>query len=427
MKIKNILKYPIIFILIVILLLSIFIITVKFISKEKIEENIKSSMQYLESKTEIKEIKPRRDYSYLHVYADEILLNMIYCMDENKSFESVMIANYYQKDFFEIKIPSLEGAIENNGQGNQEYIRYWHGSMIIIRPLLLFFNIQQIYYIMAFIMILLILILIGILIKKKQILLIITTIIGYIMVAINYVPFCLEYVWTFIIMLIVSIIALKIKKHNILFFISGIMTCFLDFLSTEIITFFVPILYVYTIKYTNGEVKDIKKEIKQILLWIILWAIGYVAMWFSKWILASIVLNINAFDYVIDKAMIRVNGQVLDYSIQYIIFTGILRNIKTIYPFFLYKNLPTIICTLIGIISITALTIKKDKKSIINLLIYLTIAIMPYIRYAILANHSFRHCFFTFREQLITIMALIIGIYISIDKERLKSEIRRPK
>ena len=370
MKIKNILKYPIIFILIVILLLSIFIITVKFISKEKIEENIKSSMQYLESKTEIKEIKPRRDYSYLHVYADEILLNMIYCMDENKSFESVMIANYYQKDFFEIKIPSLEGAIENNGQGNQEYIRYWHGSMIIIRPLLLFFNIQQIYYIMAFIMILLILILIGILIKKKQILLIITTIIGYIMVAINYVPFCLEYVWTFIIMLIVSIIALKIKKHNILFFISGIMTCFLDFLSTEIITLFVPILYVYTIKYTNGEVKDIKKEIKQILLWIILWAIGYVAMWFSKWILASIVLNINAFDYVIDKAMIRVNGQVLDYSIQYIIFTGILRNIKTIYPFFLYKNLPTIICTLIGIISITALTIKKDKKSIINLLKY---------------------------------------------------------
>ena len=422
---KSISKYILIFVCLVAVLLGIFTATVKFIPKEKLLDNIKESLPYLESNTEVIEVKPTREYSYLHVYADKILLNMIYCMDSNKPLESIMAAKYYKNEIMSIEdIPNIEEALENGGQGNQEYMRYWHGSMMIIRLLLMFFNINEIYHIFAVIMLILIAVLFIILIKKKQYLLLIATIIGYIMIAINYVPFCLEYVWTFLITLVVSIIGILTKKHNMLFFITGIITCFLDFLSTEIITLFVPIIYIYTIKYKNGKIKNFKEGIKLIAKYSALWLTGYCIMWGTKWLLASIVLNVNALDFVVNKAKRRINGKVTGFSTGYMLRNSILRNVKTIYPFYMIHETSTTVCLILCIVIPTVLVIKKDKKSLLNFLIFMIIAIMPYIRYLVLLNHSFMHYIFTFRDQLITIMALIVGIAISIDKTKLKQEVK---
>ena len=51
----------------------------------------------------------------------------------------------------------------------------------------------------------------------------------------------------------------------------------------------------------------------------------------------------------------------------------------------------------------------KNKKYYIFLLI---ISLMPYARYLILANHSYRHLMFTFRDQILT---LIVLMYIIVD------------
>lgn len=423
--IKNILKYILAYISTIVVLIGIYTATVKFIPKDKIVDNIKESLPYLESNAEVIEVKPTREYSYLHVYADEILLNMIYCMDSDKPLESIMEAKYYKEEIDSIEdVPDLEKALENGGQGNQEYMRYWHGSIMIIRPLLIFLNINEIYHLFAIIMIILIALLFIILIKKKQYLLLVATIIGYIMIAINYVPFCLEYVWTFFIMLIVSIIGILTKKHNMLFFITGIITCFLDFLSTEIITLFVPIIYIYTIKYKNGDIKNFKEGIRLIAKYVVLWITGYCIMWGSKWLLASIILNVNALEFVIDKAKRRINGHVIGYSTGYMLRNSILRNFKAIYPVYMIHEVSTVVCIILCIVISTTILIKKDKKSLLNFLVYLLIAIVPYIRYLVLLNHSFMHYIFTFRDQLITIIALIVGIGISIDKSKLKQEVK---
>ena len=138
---KNVGKYVCIYILLVAILFGIMLLTIVTIPREKIEDNIKESIPDLRSSTEVKRIKPERYDTYLHVYADEILLNMIYCMDTEKPIQSMMEAKYYDDGIH----PSLEGAVETQSNGNTEYIRYWHGSMTIIRPLLMFLNITQIY------------------------------------------------------------------------------------------------------------------------------------------------------------------------------------------------------------------------------------------------------------------------------------------
>lgn len=427
-KLNSLSKYTCIFIGLILILLTIYVAIVKFIPKEAIVDNVKESIPYVAIGLDFKEVKPSREYSSLHVFSDERSLNIVYCLDSEHPLKSIMEAKYYKEETDTKNIiHSLKGAIENGGQGNQEYLRYWHGNIIILRPLLIFFNINQIYYIFAGIMIILTVIIFAILIKKRQYLLLLATIVGYIMVAINYVPFCVEYVFSFFIMQIVCIIALLIKKYNVLFFITGMLTCFFDLLSTEIITLFVPMLYILMLKYKSNEINDIKKLIKELFTWAILWLLGYCLMWGAKWLLASIILNINALDYVIDEAVNRVNGKVGNYTTRYVIWNALALNIKTIYPFFMIKNTATVVCIIASIIIATILLMKRDKKSIAILLIFIGIALMPYIRYLILYNHSFVHSVFTFRDQLITIIALIVGIGISIDKKRLNKEVKIKK
>lgn len=437
--VKEILKYASILAIMVTILSTVMLLTIITIPREKIGENIKESIPTLKSAMEVKRIKPERYDTYLHVYADEILLNIIYCMDTKTPLKSMMEAKYYKGEIN----PSLEGAVENQSNGNTEYIRYWHGSMTIIRPLLIFFNIEQIYYIFAIILAILLIILFAMFIKKKCYILLVAMIIGLIMTSSIYVSFCLEYIWTYIIMFSVTIISIYLenKEKNekedknintnqnikILMFITGIVTCFFDFLSTETITFLVPIICIETIRYKENRLKKAKEEIKQIAIWIVLWLIGYGMMWVAKWLLASIILHINALDYVVDKAMIRINGNLNEDNIIATITNGLKKNFLTLYPFCQIKSPITWAIIIISILIIIIALSKRDKEEIKKICIFLGLGAIPYIRYIVLASHSRGHYFFTFRAQISTIVAVIVAIYIIIDKNRLKKEIKSSK
>lgn len=424
---KEIGKYLLILIMLVILLSGLMLLTIVTIPREKMESNIEASILALKSPIEVKRMKPERYSTYLHVYADEMLLNIIYCIDTSKPLESMLEANYYQD---EIK-PNLEKAVKTKSNGNTEYIRYWHGSMTMIRPLLIFFNITQIYYIFAIILCILAIILFILLMKRKQYLLLIATIIGFIMTSSIYVPFCLEYVWTYLIMLMATILAIKLENKkqgnsyiNTLMFITGIMTCFLDFLSTETITFLIPILFIFTIRNKEDRLKDLKAEIKQIVIWIFLWLAGYAAMWIAKWLLASLILHINALEYVTDKAMVRINGKLNEDNMKAMIVNGIKKNFLTISPFYQIKE-PIIGWGILSSILVALILLaKRNKKELEKAVIVLGLGIIPYIRYMILASHSRGHYFFTFRAQIATVIAIIIAIAIMIDRDRLKKEIK---
>ena len=429
-KIKIFLKYSGTLIIIVAILLCIMLMEIKLIPRDKIEKNIKSSISVLQSNSEVKAIKKDEENTFLHVYADEILLNIIYCMNENEPLKSIMSSNYYAEG----QMPSLEKAIEEDSFGNTEYMRYWHGSTIIIRPLLIFFNISQIYYLFAGVLIILLIVLLIILIKKKLYLLVIAFLLGLLMTTSQYVPFCLEYVWTYLIMIITAIISIILEKKeegnrkiNLLMFSTGIITCFLDFLSTETITFTIPILIIFVIRNKEGRIQDIKKELKQIILWMVLWLIGYACMWGVKWLLSSIILNLNSLEYVVDKAMIRVVKPIAHLSLFGKIKLSLYKNVIMLNTFDLFnstiKNIGILICVIISIILLR----KEDKKEIKKTLIILGIGAIPYIRYMVMSGHSTNHFFFTFRAQIVTIISIIIGINMIIDKNKFNKKVEISK
>lgn len=446
---KKVIKYILTFVITVLLLLLVLIGTAH-IPREKIVKNIRETEECLNIKTPHadKYIIFPKIYTTVHAYADVMLLNIIYYIDTNNVLPSIMEAKYFSLDNDRKMTIDFDKIIDENIEANTQYIRYWHGSMSIVRPLLVFFNINQIYIINAVVLTILTIVLLIMLIKTKIKELIIAYIVGIVMCAVVVVPFCLEYFWTFLIMFIVSIIAIilnkKEKNLNPLFLITGICTCYFDFLTTEIITLFIPIIIILTIRYKQNKIINFKSGFKFVFVSMLFWGLGYVGMWFTKWILASIVLKINSFDYVLDDLKYRINGSV--YQNKKSIFKlmipskpkksafnpmmslkAIIININTLFPLDILHRLKInkILPICLVVIEIILIRKKAIKKLWFSGLLLL-IAMMPYVRYAVLANHSYIHYFFTFRSQIISIMAIILAMIYSIDKDKLKKlRIRR--
>ena len=145
---KKTIKYIVTFILTMLTLISILVLA------SNIKKNLIESAEYLDRKPGIDKIQNKREYTYLHTYADSVLLNIINYIEPEKPLKSILQSRFYQK----LKIDTnadFVTAIEENQTANDEYSRYWHGSISIIRPLLLFFNIKQIYTLLLIIFLIL--------------------------------------------------------------------------------------------------------------------------------------------------------------------------------------------------------------------------------------------------------------------------------
>ena len=307
---KKFIEYIGIFITVFSLLLMILLATMK-IPRTAIEDNLKKSTEYFKNKEMVEMQVIRREYTYLHLYSESVLLNIINYIDTSNVLESAMLDRYYESEAVDTNKDYIN-AVEENIEPNTQYLRYWHGSMAILRPCLILFSIQEIFNINYIIINILFLVLLIILLRKSKKLALIY-VISMIMVAFPIVGISLLYSWTFYIMMITSIIAIFIERKGNedlykLFFITGIITCFLDFLTTEIITLYVPILFVMLLRKERTQEFDFKDSFKFVLKATIIWGIAYASMFLAKWILASIVLRTNALQYVSDNLKLRING-----------------------------------------------------------------------------------------------------------------------
>lgn len=307
--------------------------------------------------------------------------------------------------------------VRHNKEPNQQYIRYWHGSMMIVRPLLIIFSLEQI-YVANYIVLLIIAVTLVIQLWKRSKKLAIAYLVSMIAIAYPIVSMCLEYSWIFYIMLISSIIATIMEQNNEknldkLFLITGMVTCFFDFLTNEIITLFIPLIIVLALKKEKRKINSFKEGILIAIKVSVLWMIGYVGMWVAKWTLASFILHIDALNYVKDQAMLRVNGLQGLKSAKEMYLGAITKNWHTLYPINIVKRVSTLWTIFFAFIIFSILVIdwKKIKEQKYSSLVLLIIAIIPYIRYLVLANHSFRHYFFTFRSQIVTVMAITYLIF----------------
>ena len=423
---NKVFKYTTIFTLGVLIIFFALVVSSK-IPHSAIEENLKESAEFYKTKAGVYRIKNKKIYSYIHYYADTRKLNIMNYIDSEKPIESTLWAKYYQVIKKDTNTDFID-AVENHRDPNVNYLRYWNGCMLFLRPLLTIFNMEQIYLLNKILLSMLSLVLLVVLFKKSKKLAFIF-LLALILVSSWYVTFCIEYSVMFYVMIITSMIAMQIdsnkknkskdevdEKLSMLFLITGIVTTFFDFLTTELLTIFVPLLFILIIRKEQGRLDRLKDTIKFVAKVCILWFIGYVGMWIAKWILSSLILHINAFEYVKDNVLLRING-LQGLSSHEVLYGNVVKKNFFAIPildiikenFYKWEVKLAIIVVIIILLILINWKELKNKKF---LLIIAFIGITPYIRYLILANHSIRHAMFTFRDQIITIMCFL---YIIID------------
>lgn len=410
--IKYFAKYVFSFISCFFILFS-FTIAVTYIPTEKIKPKMLESAEYMCQGNTMYLITDWIRASQIDHFADCITLSISYHFNGKKPLESAMWASYregYSKSISE----NLVESVKENLPATQEYLRYWHGSAVLMRILHLFWSIQTIYIVHAFLMITLGTILILLLAKNGFRSEAISFMLSMFIVSVWYVPFSLEYTYCFLCMLLASIVGvvLSIHKKEILigpfFLITGMVIVYFDFLTCETLTLLIPLLLICRIQRN----KKSKYE-----LWYnackdsIAWLIGYVGMWTMKWISASIILKINVMPYVSQHINERLSQAVIiDGITGNDLYDAVTLNLKKLIPY--EYGIYGAVALIILIVFFFVIPVLKNeivlKKRIqfSNCALYLLLGTIPYIRYMVLRNHSIGHSFFTYRAQASTILAL---------------------
>lgn len=256
--------------------------------------------------------------------------------------------------------------------------------------------------------IILFIVLIGILFyllcKKINLITAIIFLIGLFYVDYIYIGLSLQCSSVFFVMMIISIIILKryerIKSFPLLFFITGMITNFLDLLSAPVLTLGIPMLVYFALKNKEQEL-SIKGYILKIASLSIAWVMGYALTWIAKWTLLDLIYQKNIFNVALQQVFYRAGGEetisfleVLISNYEYVI-GGTMISLLAIYIYIIVKGL-----------SNCKLKLKLTKRILPSLII----ALIPIVWYFVVQNHSCRHAFFTYRNLALTLTGIPLGI-----------------
>lgn len=329
-------------------------------------------------------------------FTEALILNQEYCIDRHEPFKSAMqvvrISSTWDMpaDLWRLTHEEVDDPIV-------PYPRYWHGSTFLFRYLLTFLNYAQIQWLLFAISCVLLLIFGASYLPRVGIWKTAAMMMSWIMVYGFMMFFSLQFTPIFLISLVASMLVLRFDgdnlKMSLMFFIIGSLTCYFDLLTIPMLSFGWPLLVWLSLRDDRPlTIMDFKEMVK----WAILWLIALALTWFTKWVIGTIVLDINVIKDGLNTVVFRTSTE-LEAT-----HWGAVSNNLRMLPW------KMIACTFIVFIVYVATRFKMPSWS--NFLIYLVVAVAPYLWYLALTNHSYVHFWFTYRLQFVTFCALLMAI-----------------
>ena len=360
-------------------------------------------------------------------YTDVIMLQESVTLDEEKPIQSAMSCTIYKSGVFMDKIEDLERYINGDLEGMEpmNYSRYWHGYLFILKPLLTVFTYQQI-RIINFIVFFAVLLLVLYKIWKNIGL---TESILFLMalacVALPFIPYNLQFSWTFYIafggILWMIHITKKDKRPDDVYqlmlsvFVLGGLTSFFDLLVTPIVTIGLP-LTVWMLKRKDHSLLE---KIKLIVFASVSWVIGYAWVWGSKWVIGGLITGENIIANAINQASARTTGMLWKGMELTIPNIG-----RFIWNILAQRGLiiPLMIALAVGVIAY--ILFCKNKKVFIDNLWLILIALMTPVWFIVLREHSIQHGWFTWRALSVSVYAGMLFVFRTCNYKAAKERMR---
>ena len=434
------------------------------IPQNALQKNMEKSSDYYNNHQMFDHVTDYMFLSRQDNYADCILTNIIYHIDQNNLAESILSASYYNPEDEGVQT-SFAYAVGSKVEPNVDYSRYWHGSMVLLRPLFIIFDIAGVRMVLGILILIMTVWFEVLLFKNHYSVFGVCYAIGLMLVSVWMCAFCVEYAMPFVVMSVELPVLLVLltrayekkdaqnltqkrndknsekheadncklnnrklinrklinRKPEVLLWAvlacAGIVTAFVDFLTTETVTFTMAYVLYLIVKNRHDQMKPIKEELICLIKSGIVWLGSYGLMIALKWALALVVLGKDAFFNALSQAALRISGDatlgnvtgaevVSDYER---ISGALWRNIGCIYPFKSTMSYGTamIFILLVGLVVFSIWYLFRGKtKSCINKVLAI-VSLLPVMRFLVLNNHSYIHFFFTYRALLVSVVVIM--------------------
>lgn len=382
------------------------------IPENSIENNVKESAFYLSKEDTYEEVYDWC-YSKLDNFTDSIMLLETVCKTDKPLLERTL---YVYRDTIEGKNPHevLADRYVNKAERTSvlSYPQYWHEYLVTLKPLLLFFNYQQIRVLNTILQMVLVFIICCVLLKKDRKEFVIPFIVSLLMMMPIVISKSLQYSTCYYLMLLFSLLVLfndKLKLHyNDIFIFSGIATAYFDFLTYPLVNLCLPLIFFLI---CNND-KLIERKLSSIILYSTLFFLSYGSMWLGKWVFTDLLLNSRIVSTGINSVLYRTAGTAADGT-----------KLPFLYVMSLNVNIffDTPFAFLSGLFIILSVFIRKKNninfdELVINGFPYCMISLFPFIWFMILRNHTAIHVFFASKVLFVSVFS-ILCVYARMYKE----------
>jgi hypothetical protein len=306
----------------------------------------------------------------------------------------------------------IKYAKGEEGYSEEDYARYWHGYLVILKPLFLLFDyadLRVINLVLESLLVLLIFTSLGKLGFTKESF---AYIIALLFIMPIVIPLSIQFSVIFYIANIATLILLKkyanikASRNIVLYFqLVGMSTSFFDFLTYPIATLGMPVIVMLLMEGASSDIKSMVMKIRDIIICSISWGFGYVSMWFGKWVLSTLILGDNiiadAFKQITMRSAHVTEGEQI----------GIIDTWRRNVEFYFEKPYMIIILlsVILGIL-ILVKNVKYIKPIMLNIIPFIVTSLMPFAWYAVATQHSYEHHWFTFRGTMVSVFALLCAV-----------------
>lgn len=336
-----------------------------------------------------------REQCKMDNFTDALILNQCYRMSKDSLLLSVMAPARATGKMASVDV--LRNETEGQVTGIEYYPRYWHGNTFLTRMLLMFGDYSRIRVIL-YVLSTLLLVLTCIAVHRRAGL---WPMIALLLALMGVNAYVMQFSVQFFPVLALSLTAIwllcgKEKNRNqiyMLMFVVGALTAYFDLLTAPLLTLGLPLCFVIWLMPKETTPRQMVLLVATVCL---LWLLGYAGSWMFKWLLATLLTPINVFADAF--------GQVQHRTVDMYDFTridAIPENFRMLSATYL-----ALAAILIAVVSAVCFNGKNWWRA----LVFAAVAVIPYVWYLVVANHSYLHAWFTYREQAIAMLALMMAM-----------------
>lgn len=315
-------------------------------------------------------------------------------------------------------VDNLAAGLDEPGQ--VDYIRYWHGYLAVLVPLLVVCNLTQIRVLFVCSMSMLACLVCALLARRAGTGAALSLGVACLFTNLWAVAASTSLAFSFFVafgaMLYViarvrpGSAALGEDVTGVFFFVVGAVTVFVDFLDTPIVTLGLPLATYCLLQGERIGRAPLRRVLAVLATLALAWAAGYALLWVTKWVISLAMFGMQSWAETASTIGGRLStadpsGQGSITRVQ-----AVLANVR----YFVTRGVACVAGALV--LACALLTVRHRNERMWRCgLVLLLVAMLPVVWYVALPNHSFQHAFFTFRSLSVTAYALCLALACVVD------------